>query len=111
LKRRNAKLSAATAKLATIDCFDQAAAPSRNSPVGSLMRRILDESPDLTFEQAKQRARTQLLKAAAKRNDQVTTPKQDRQRAEQFRKSVNAIRESGKHTHPSEEPRLHANLA
>jgi hypothetical protein len=45
------------------------------------MRRILDESPDLAFGQAKQLAQMQLLKAAAKRNYRVTTPKQDEERA------------------------------
>jgi hypothetical protein len=68
------------------------------------MRRILNDSPDLTFEQAKQLAQTQLLKAAAKRNYRVTTPKQDRETAEQFRKRVNPTRESGKNTLPSEQP-------
>jgi hypothetical protein len=67
------------------------------------MRRILDESPELSFEEARQLARTQLLKASARRNYRVTTPKQDKERAEQFRKSVNATRESGKNTHPSQE--------
>ena len=89
-------MSAVTAKLITPDDFDLAATPSRNSPVGSLMRRILDESPDLTFEQAKQLARPQLLKASAKRNYRVTTPKQDKETVEQFRRRVNPTRESGK---------------
>jgi hypothetical protein len=94
-----------------IDYFDLPAAPSRNSPVGSLMRRILDESPDLTFEQAQQLARTQLFKAAAKHNYRVTTPGQDKETTEQFRKRVNPTLESGKDTHPSEESRRHANFA
>ena len=85
-----------TESLACIDYFDQAATPSRNSPVGSLMRRILDESPDLTFEQAKQLAQTQLLKGSAKRNYRVTTPGQDKETVEQFRRRVNPTRESGK---------------
>ena len=82
-------MSAVTAKLITPDDFDLAATPSRNSPVGSLMRRILDESPDLTFEQGRQLAQAQLLKAAGKRNYRVTTPKEDRQTVERFRKIVN----------------------
>jgi hypothetical protein len=67
------------------------------------MRRILGESPDLTLEQAKQLARTQFLKAAAKRNYRVTMPRQDKETAEQFRKGVNPTLESGKNTHPGEQ--------
>src|SRR5215469_3420939 len=73
---------------AWIDYFDLAAMPSRNSPAGSLMRRILDESPDLTFEQAKQLTQPQLLKAAAKRNYRVTTPRQDEETAKRFKRRV-----------------------
>jgi hypothetical protein len=76
--------------------FDLTDAPSRISPVGSLMRRILDELPDRTFEQARQLANQQLLKAAAKRNYRVTMPRQDKETAERFRKRVNPTPESGK---------------
>jgi len=95
-------VSAATAK-PIAGYFDLATTPSRNSPVGALMRRILDESPDLSLEQAKQLTQQQLLKAAAKRNYRITTPGQDRETAERFRKRVNPTRESGKNTHPGEE--------
>ena len=50
---------------------------------------ILDESPELSFEEARQLARTQLLKAAGKKNYRVTTPKEDRQTVERFRRRVN----------------------
>jgi hypothetical protein len=66
------------------------------------MRRILDESPDLTFEQARQLTQQQLLKAAAKRNYRVTTPKQDVETAKRFKRRVNPTQESGKNAHPSE---------
>ena len=66
------------------------------------MRRILDESPDLTFEQAKQLAKTQLLKAAGRKNYKITTPKQDRERVERLKLRSDATPESGKNTHPSE---------
>jgi hypothetical protein len=46
----------AKAELTAIDYFDRADTPSRNSPVGSLMRRIMAESPELRFEQARQLA-------------------------------------------------------
>jgi hypothetical protein len=96
-------MTTATANLVAFDYFDLAATPSRNSPMGSLMQRILAESPELSFEEAHQLARTQLLKAAAKRNYRVTTPKQDKAAVEQFRKRVNPTRESGKNTHPGEQ--------
>jgi len=55
--------------LATTDYCDLADTPSRNSPVGqSLMRRILDESPAMTFEQARELANQQLSKAAGRKN-------------------------------------------
>jgi hypothetical protein len=47
------------------------------SPTGSLMHRILDESPELSFEEIEKLARIQLFTAAGKKHYCVTTPKQD----------------------------------
>jgi len=82
--------------------------PAPKSPVGSLMQRILAESPEFSFEDARQLARNQLFKAAGRKNYRITTPKQDEARAkgvkafrEKASRRVSATRESGKSTHSS----------
>jgi len=64
--------------------FKQPDTPSENSPIGKLMVRILEESPELTFEEARKQANEcQQIGAKGKRYI-LRTPKQievNRQRA------------------------------
>lgn len=61
--------------------FEMPTTPSKGSPVGLLMQRILEESPDLTFEDARALAHAQMLKASGRRVYRVTTPAEDKKRA------------------------------
>jgi hypothetical protein len=79
--------------------FELPHTPSAFSPVGKLMRRILEESPDISFQDARNLAKEQLLKAGGRRKYQVFTPKQDAKRAARF----NAIPETAKSAYPTKE--------
>src|SRR5215469_7291002 len=70
--------------------------PEPESPVGSLMQRIWEESPDLSFEECRQLAQRQLLKAAGRKNYRVTTPGQDAANLRRMNPRVDATRESAK---------------
>jgi hypothetical protein len=81
--------------MTTIDQYFQVQdTPSKQSPVGLLMQRILEETPDLSFEDARKLAQTQLVKAGGRRVYRVTTPAQDRQSAESFRRRSNPTSET-----------------
>lgn len=64
--------------------FSLSTSPSPKSPIALLMRRILVESPELSFEHARAAAHRQMQKAAAKKHFRVTTPKQDERAAERL---------------------------
>lgn len=53
--------------------FEQGHAPSRNSPVGGLMVRVLAKNPNMTCEQAREEAHNLLDKAARGRVYRVPT--------------------------------------
>jgi len=69
------------------------------------MQRIIAESPEISFEEARKLAKEQLLKAVGRKRYYVTTPKQDKARAESFNRRVDAVLESGK----SGRPAVHSN--
>lgn len=75
--------------------FQMQNTPSKESPVGLLMQRVLEESPDLSFEEARNLAQTQLVKASGKRIYRVSTPGQDKERAESFRRRFNPTPQMG----------------
>lgn len=68
--------------------------PEVNSPLGMLMQRILEESPELSFEQAREAARNQLHKCAGRKYYRVTTPKQDARSIASLKRAANATRET-----------------
>lgn len=70
-------------------------APMKDSPVGALMVRILNESPELSFEHARTQAHLQLAKAAGRRRFKVTTPAQDRANLESFRRRARDVPKTG----------------
>ena len=66
--------------------FKQTDTPSRGSPVGLMMERILNESPELDFETCRKMAQEQLLKAAKRKSYRPQTPKQEAKRLERFKR-------------------------
>lgn len=57
--------------------FERTDTPMTNSPVGSLMQRILDESPEMPFEKARSEAQRLLNEAAGRKKFSPRTPQQD----------------------------------
>jgi hypothetical protein len=78
--------------------FDLPSGPERGSPLGVLMRRIVAESPEIGFGEARRLASKQLWKAAGRKRYNVTTPRQDKARAERLKAQVNATLETAKTT-------------
>ena len=66
--------------------FQMRDTPMKQSPVGLLMQRILEETPDLSFEDARRLAQTQLVKASGKRNYTPRTPGQERATSQSLRR-------------------------
>src|SRR5215470_17150721 len=73
----------------------------RNSPVGLLMQRIIAESLEISFEEARKLAKEQLLKAAGRKRYYVTTPGEDARERQRMARRVNPVLESGKSGHPA----------
>jgi hypothetical protein len=69
--------------------FEMQDTPSKQSPLGLLMQRILEETPDMGFEDARKLAQTQLVKASGRRAYKVTTPAQDKESRERFSRRFN----------------------
>lgn len=58
--------------------------PSRNSPVGRLMIRIMQEDKEVSFDDARTKAIECLARAAGKRNYAVKTPGQQQRDADRL---------------------------
>lgn len=56
--------------------FNQTDTPSRNSPVGRLIQRIVEDDPTVNFETARAQANECLLSSSGKKVYRVFTPKQ-----------------------------------
>ena len=78
--------------------FDLPDSPAAKSPAAALMRRILEEKPSMSIDEARQVAHNQLLKAAGRKNYRVSTPSQDEKRFARF----DATLKSGKTAYPRE---------
>ncbi len=68
--------------------FEQTDTPSENSPVGKLMLKILEQCPNLSFEQAREQAHKMLERAAGKWRyalPEVRTPEEEAARQVTFR--------------------------
>lgn len=86
----SADLSVCPDELKALDeYFEMPSTPSKESPVGLLMQRILEESPDLSLEDARNLAQAQLVKASGRRVYKVTTPAQDKESRERFSRRFN----------------------
>ena len=51
--------------------------PMKNSPVGRMIQAIVDESPQIAYQDARNMALTSLANASKRKNYRVFTPKQE----------------------------------
>ena len=74
--------------------FKRSDTPSKNSPVGSLMQRILEEGTTTDFNKARELANLQIQKAAGKKTFRPLTPKQEQEQREKMAKRLNRTLET-----------------
>lgn len=87
------------------DPFSRSDAPAKHSPMGKLMARIAAESAGIDFEECRDLARAQLLKAARRKVYSVTTPRQDSQRADKLASRADAMLEMAFSAHSTKDSR------
>ena len=74
-------------KLTLQEWFKQDDTPSENSPIGKLIVRILEESPEMAFDEARKQANECQQLAARSKQYVLRTPKQIEVRRQQARKA------------------------
>jgi hypothetical protein len=74
--------------------FKRSDTPGANSPVGVLMRRIIDEGTTTDYDKARELANLQLQKAAGKKHFRPQTPKEELERRQKTADYFRGTRET-----------------
>jgi len=76
------------------DYFAKPETPATNSPVGTIMVKVLQKYPGMTFEDARDKANAMLVKAAGRFNykmPRVYSPEETDKRRESLRRSFQPV--------------------